>query len=220
MTCCLCALGQVSSSFASDIDLRGLPGNFDQQTFGQPNTNFYAQGVIADAPLMNRAILQLNALSGNITFNFLITGGRADGGGGLGFAPDLSNILFNSGQLTAMSGHGLTDFTITPNLTFVPGARLFLVVETLSYPSSGNGAVEATAFNGSDHYPPGEFVYINTVPGDTYATVNLRAWSHRFGFNEDLAFEANFVPEPATTALLAVGLGGLVLTRLRRRNRA
>jgi len=219
VTCCLCALGQVSSSFASNIDLRGLPDNFDQQTFGQPNTTFYAQSVIADATFMNSAILQLNALNGDIQFNFLITGGRADGGGGLGFAPDLSNILFNSGQLTAVNGHGLTDFMITPNLTVVPGARLFLVVESLSYPSSGSGAVEATAFQGTDHYPPGEFVYINTVPGDTYATVNMRPWSHRFDFNQDLAFEANFVPEPATTALLAVGVGGLLLTGLRRRAR-
>lgn len=199
-------IAHVSSSFASEIDLRGLPGNFDQQSFGQPNTTFYAQSVVADGSFMNSAILQLRELSGgDLVFNFLIAGARADSGGGLGFAPDLSNILFTTGPLTARTGDPLTDFMITPNITVAPGALLFLVVESLSYPSSGYGTVEATEYGGpTDQYPPGEFVYINTSPGDTYATVNTKNWEHRFGSNEDLAFEANFLGGNVT--VFATGL--------------
>ena len=206
---------------ASTIDLRGLPGNFDQTTIGQPNTTFYAQSVVADSTFLNSATLQLLSTSGsNIMFNFLITGARPDGGGGLGFAPDLSNILYNSGELQAVAGNPLTDFTVNPNVPVANGQLIFLVVESLSYPASGSGAVEATAFDGpTDQYTPGEFVFFNTNPGDTYATVNSQPWSHRFVDNEDLAFAATFssVPEPATTTLLGLAAGGFVLAELRRR---
>jgi hypothetical protein len=76
---------------------------------------------------------------------------------------------------------------VTPNITVTPGTLLFLVVESLSYPASGLGVVEATEIGGTDEYPPGEFVYINTEIGDTYATVNGKTWTHRSSSNEDLA---------------------------------
>jgi hypothetical protein len=65
------AFAQVSSSFASEIDLRGLLGNLEQQFFRQPNTTFYAQSVVADGSFMNSAILQLRSTSGDLVFNFL-----------------------------------------------------------------------------------------------------------------------------------------------------
>ncbi|MGH7938543.1 MAG: PEP-CTERM sorting domain-containing protein [Chthoniobacterales bacterium] len=219
--CSICTLAGLAQ--ASTTDLRGLPGNFDQTTFGQPNTTFYAQSVVADSTVFNSATLQLIATAGDINFNFLITGARADGGGGLGFAPDLSNILYNSGELTAGSGNPLTDFTINPNVPVANGQLLFLVVESLSYPGSGSGAVEATAFNGpTDLYPPGEFVFINSNPGDTYATINALPWAHRSVNNEDLAFAVTFssVPEPTTNALLGLAAASFVWVAFRRRRRA
>jgi hypothetical protein len=196
-------LTQGSSCFASEIDLRGLPGNHEQANFGQPNTTFYAQSVVADGSFMSSAILQLRAThSADVVFNFLITGARVDSGGGLGFAPDLSNILFTTGPRTAKYGDPLTDFTITPNIAVAPGTLLFLVVEALSYPSSDYGAVMATQANGPDEYPSGEFVWIGTAVGDTYETVNRKTWTH-WGF-EDLAFEANFLGSNVT--VFATGL--------------
>ena len=92
--------GVTSPAKAGFIDLRSLPGNFDQSAFGQTNTVLYAQSVIADDVFMNEARATLRSFTGtNLDFNFMITGSRSDVGG-LGFAPNLLDIRFNSGTLT------------------------------------------------------------------------------------------------------------------------
>jgi hypothetical protein len=213
----------VREAGASIIDLRNLPNNFEQLAFGRPNTVFYAQSVIADDLFLNEGRVRLRASSGtSILFNFLVTGDRVDGGGGLGFAPDLNDIRYNSGMLSAPNSATLTEFTVTPNIPVINGERLFLVFDTLSYPTSGSGPMWATQFNAAvDPYPAGEFVFFNQTGQTTFAQVNALPWDHRSVNNEDLGILAKFssiVPEPGCT----VGVVSVMLlagSAVRRRGR-
>src|SRR4051812_17936152 len=103
--CALSGIGAMRNAAANTVDLRNLPNNFEQVTFGRPNTVIYAQSVIADDLLMSEARARVHCTSAgsSIQFNFMITGDRPDtpAAGGLGFAPDLADIRFNSGLLTA-----------------------------------------------------------------------------------------------------------------------
>jgi MYXO-CTERM domain-containing protein len=207
---------------AGTTDLRGLPDNFEQTSFGQTDTVLYAQSVIADDLYLSAAAARVRAenFSPDVLFNFMITGDRPDLGfppGGLGFAPDLSDVRYSSGTLTA--GQVMSDFTITPNIPVTPGERLFLVFDAFSYPASGLGVMEATEFGAAvDPYPAGEFVFFNQAgTGVTsFAEIDQLPWEHRSPENEDLAFMASFsaTPEPASLGVLAVG--GLGLLRRRR----
>jgi hypothetical protein len=84
---------------------------------------FYAQSVIADDVSFNEARVRARSLSSaNLLFNILVTGGRSDPSDGLGFAPDLSDIRFNSGMLPAGPNQPFTEFTVEPHIPVAPGA--------------------------------------------------------------------------------------------------
>ncbi len=213
-----------TATHAGQVDLRNRPGNIEQGPFGRANTTLYAQSVIADDVNFDMAGVKVRSFSNSpVLFNFLITGARADLGGGFGFAPDLTQVFFSSGQLSADSTG--TFFLVHPNLGVTIGERLFIVLDALSYPASGKGGVEATQFNAATNpYPNNEFVFYNTSPVDTFATVNAGTWEHRGPFNENLAILADFngltvgTPEPSTfIGFASIGLFGLVM-RLRRRD--
>ena len=206
-----------SSAFGSVIDITQDPNEFDQFTWGWANTVIYAQSVIADDVLFSLIEMRATwATGGDILFNVIITGFRV-GGAGLGFEPDMTDIRYNSGMQTVAAGAGQVLTSVNPNLPVTPGERLFVVFDTFSYPSSGNGSMRATQFNGpNDWYTPGEFVFVNTSGEQSLADFNNASWGHRFANNEDLALLMEFkIPAPATAALL--GLAGLAGGRRRRR---
>ena len=207
---------------ASVIDLRDLASNIEQQAFGQPNTVFYAQSVIADGTFINEARVRVTTLSGGgpILFNFMITGDRVDAGGGLGFAPDLLDIRFNSGMLAEPVGGGETEFVISPNIVVAPGERMFLVFDAFSYPASGVGSMEATELNAVDHYLLGEFVFFNQSGQSTFEQINGLTWVHRGPDGQDLAILVSFTdgqaaPAPTPLALILLGLAGIAYLQVR-----
>jgi len=211
--------GLQSAALASIIDLRDLPGNFDQATWGQPDTTIYAQSIVADDAVLNEFIFRAGSTSGtDILYNIIVTGGRADGGGGLGLSPDFNDIRYTSGDLSI--GAGLTEVMVNPNINVTDGETLFFVLSTFGFPASGSGFVRATEFNGAvDQYVPGEFVFINTggLGADTLQDLNAFNWSHRFDFNEDLAISVTFRPIPGPGAIALLGLAGLAGFGRRRR---
>ncbi|WP_272005788.1 VPLPA-CTERM sorting domain-containing protein [Roseovarius sp. ZX-A-9] len=210
--------GTVSGASAGSVDLFDLAGNFDQSSFGSNGgSTQYAQTVIADGDFWSDLSVRLTNLPGNVggTFSLDIYGVRNASLPGTGWAPDANNQLFTT--ILTHTGTGLEAFTVAPNLNVTSGAGYVFVLNTFLGNGAGslgtldNTTVRATDFNGpTDHYLGGEFLYSN----DGRAITNSSTWFSRFGYNEDLAFQANFgtatpVPLPASLPLLLAGLGGL-----------
>lgn len=212
IVCAVALAGFASAASASVIDLRNLPGEFDQSSWGRPNTMIYAQSVIADD--INFATIEMRASGPNILFNILITGDQP-GAGGLGFVPDFSDVRYNSGQKVVNGTNVAT--LVNPNVGVSNGERLFVVFEAFSYPNSGLGSMRCTEFNGAqDKYLPGEFVYYNIAGEGKLTDTNPNAWGHRSANNEDIALLMVFDNVPAPSSLALLGLGGLVAARRRR----
>ncbi len=205
-------MGSVGAAQATTIDLFGLPGNFDQSTFSSTGSEYYAQSVQAnDSHWANLSFDISNGAGGS--FQLLITGGRAAGVPGSGLLPDASAIL--SQQTLNHAGGGLQTFNVGLDLPVVNGSTYFFVLAAFGETLQG-ATVRATAFNGTDKYAPGEFVFSNS----NAAFSNGLGWSSRFDAGEDLAFRTTFdgtqvsaVPAPAAlplfwSALVVLGLFG------------
>ena len=204
--------GLAAPASASIIDLRNTPGEFDQSSWGRPNTMIYAQSVIADD--INFATIEMRASGANILFNILITGDQP-GAGGLGFVPDFSDVRYNSGQ-KVVNGNNIATL-VNPNVGVSNGERLFVVFEAFSYVNSGLGTMKCTAFNGpNDWYLPGEFVFYNIAGEGKLTDTNPNTWGHRSANNEDIALLMVFDNIPAPSSMSLLGLGGLVAARRRR----
>lgn len=197
------------------LDLRDLPGNINQEEWGQPGTTLYAQTLTADDEVLSRVIMRATAIFGDIHFNVLVTGARFDFGAA---EPDFNDIRYSSGMRTIPVGAGLTEVSVSPNVAVKNGENVCVVFDTFSYTDSGWGSMRATSFTAAvDPYPLGEFLYLNTNVLDAPDLLSLNAspWTHRGSMRQDLAIYAQFIPEPATSLLVVVA-GFLKLSKRKR----
>ncbi len=195
---------------AGVIDLIGLPGNFDQATFGASGTEHYAQSLEADDVNLAELVFGIIDSEGG-SFKVQVTESRAAGLPGTGTAPDASGILWE--QTLDHLGGGLQWFTVNPDVATSVGSVYFMNLNAFSQSLVG-ARVRATAFNGgTDAYTGGEFIFSNTNSDLS----NTLSWSSRFSANQDLAVRAVFnggsneVPAPGTLLLIAAGLFGVRL---------
>jgi hypothetical protein len=101
---------------ANPVDLRNIPGNFDQAAFGRSNTQLYAQSIQACNQYLSEVRVAGTHTSGNdVQFDIRITGARLDAGG-MGVAPNFGDIKWSSGLRRFPAGGGLTEVTVNPNI--------------------------------------------------------------------------------------------------------
>jgi hypothetical protein len=216
----VCVMAAAAGTTAAQvIDTRDTAGEFDQTTWGHPNTTLYAQSIVAEDSVFQD--LTFRASSGTqIDYTLVVTGSRPNAGGaGLGLAPNFGDIRFESAiQSISTPTGGFQEVMQNLNLAVTPGETLFFVLNTFTIDATGSGTVRATQFNGpTDEYLPGEFMFLNAGVGGSGASLtslDSQTWTSRFSANQDLAFRASFVPAPS--GLAAIGLGGLVALRRRR----
>ncbi|NNE05025.1 MAG: hypothetical protein HKO64_05240 [Xanthomonadales bacterium] len=183
---------------AGTVDLRDLPGNFDQSSWNGGGTRFYAQSLLADDNYLTSVAFRPVPQGGGQEFQFYITGARV-AGGGLGFEPDFNDIRFISDKGTLPPvADGFVELACDPNATVTPDETVFLVFDGLTE-TGPSAKVRATEFGGTEKYPPGEFVFLNTTYGPP--PDNSSSWSHRAGDNEDLAVLAVFADQPVANGL-------------------
>ena len=203
---------------ADVVDLRDLPGNFDQQTWGHNDTTLYAQSLLATGSLFEEFRFRATSDSPEgIDYTLVVTGARVDpNASGLGWAPDLTDIRYES-ALSNIAGTGsVQEAAFGLDLDVTEGELLFVILNTYTVGITGSGTVRATEFNGEDQYAPGEFVFLNTSgPGEDLSELAGQSWSHRASAGEDLAIYASFVPAPGSLALF--GLGSIAFTRRSRK---
>lgn len=205
---------------AGVIDLRNLPGNMDLGPWGQADTTLYAQLVMPDDHILDEVHMRCTpSIFAPAVFNVVVTGARPDVGG-LGWAPHFADTRYNSGRQYVPAEAGLTEVAVSPRLSVTPGEPLFLVFDSFSYPAeAGVAKMRTTAFDGPvDHYPEGEFVYLNTsvLSARTLEELDAFPWGHRMANNQDLALYVAFTPEPASALLMVVGVTMMSLRPRRR----
>ena len=220
LTVAVCSWLLQVHALAGVIDLRDRPGNMDLGPWGQVDTTLYAQLVMPNDDLLDEVrMLCTPSIFAPAVFNVMVTGARPDGGG-LGWAPSFADTRYNSGRHYVPAEAGLTEVSVSPGLSVTPGEPLVLVFDSFSYPTeAGVATMRTTAFDGAvDHYPAGEFVYLNTsVLGvNTLEALDAFPWGHRSANNQDLALYVSFTPEP-TGALLAMAGVAIVSLLSRRR---
>lgn len=135
-------------------------------------------------------------------------------------------LLYTSEQVTVpvTDGWEFNPYTFTPDIPVTAGATylLFLFADNyeLGLPSDSRARVADAA--ASSTYPDGGWAYVATNANASLSDALAATWFGGHGAFVDLAFSATFdttaaVPEPASIAILGVGLAALGFGRRRTR---
>lgn len=196
-------------TYAGVVNLLDLPVSelVFQSALGQQYTDLYAQSIVASGTRLDDFAFYGVAFDGDLNYSLLVTGARSINGG-TQFVPQLTDIRYDSGLQTLLPSDGARTVSFAPMLPVRDGERLFVVFDTYSHPADSFGYVLSTKLDGTDHYQPGEFLFLNTHSTGELESLESETWTHRGDSQQDLAvrfqFSTTAVPEPSSIWLVAL----------------
>ena len=200
------------TAFAQSIDTTGGTGKLEVAPFGVTNTSTYGETFTATANnVLTSYSLYLNGNASNLQFASYIyawDGNKATG-----------PALFSS-AVQSYNGGSDVAFTFNPGANLVSGSKYVAFLTTAGLQAGQANQTVQMPVVSSSTYAGGDFVYYNT--GDNFAQLTSNTWDCHDGCGfGDAFFKASFgaaaVPEPASWAMMILGMGAIGYAMRRRK---